>query len=86
MKKYKDWTLIAWDGNPSLELTCWRKSFPGGHVSIGAGDFNLISYSYGPNSENSIGSTRYRHGGLTIAEEQAKALVDKNKGHWVNEN
>lgn len=78
--KFKKWTLIDWDGNRKLKLKCWRKSFGRGHVSVGVGLFDLIVYSYGPNSDDSISSTRWRENG-TITEEQAMAMVDHNKGH-----
>jgi len=79
--KYKQWTLIDWDGNPSLKLKCWRKSFRRGHVSVGCGDFHLIVYSYGPNSDDSLSGTRWRKNG-TISEEQAMEIVDRNKGYY----
>jgi hypothetical protein len=81
MKKprYKDWTLIDWDGNPTLGYECWRKSFRHGHVSIGVGDFKLIVYSYGANSEDSLSGTRWRpYGEITV--DVAKAIVDRNQG------
>ena len=80
-KKYKTWTLIDWDGNPALKLKCWRKSFGRGHVSVGVGTFGMIVYSYGPNSDDSLSSGR-RRGERTLTEEQAMAIVDRNKGHY----
>ena len=79
MIKYKEWTKIPWDGNPELGLECWRKSFGRGHVSIGIGDFHLICYSYGPNSDDSISSTRNRTTGI-ISEAAAMRFVDYNGG------
>lgn len=70
--KYKTWTKIPWDGNHELNLECWRKSFGSGHVSVGIGDFKLICYSYGPNSDDSMSSTRGN-----MSEEEAMNLVDK---------
>lgn len=83
MKKYPDWTLIDWDGNSALNLKCWRKSFSGGHVSIGAGTFLTIVYSYGADSERSLSSTRWRSNGIHQTEVEAMAMVDANKGHHV---
>jgi hypothetical protein len=74
------WTLIDWDGNPSLKLQCWRKSFRHGHVSVGVGDFHNIVYSYGANSDDSISSTRWRPNGV-IPELDAMRMVDLNKGY-----
>ena len=80
-KKYKTWTLIDWDGNRALKLKCWRKSFGRGHVSVGVGDFDLIVYSYGADSDDSLSSTR-RRGKRTLTESEAMAIVDRNKGHY----
>jgi hypothetical protein len=74
--KYKDWTLIEWDGNPILNLKCWRKSFGKGHVSIGIGDFKVITYSHGPNSDNSLSGYR-----MHSCEESMK-IADRNKGFY----
>ncbi len=75
--KYKEWTLIDWDGNPALHLKCWRKSFFNGHVSVGVGEFTSIVYSYGPNSDFSHSGTRWRRG-ATISEEVAMQMVDQD--------
>ena len=77
---YKNWTLIQWDGNPSLNFQCWRKSFGKGHVSVGVGDFTTVVYSYGPDSDDSYSSTRERVGSTTIPDTQAMRLIDANKG------
>ena len=82
--KYPTWTKSPWDGNPDLGYECWRKSFRRGHVSVGVGDFQLVVYSYGPNSDESLSSTRWRPAG-PVSEEQAMEWVDKNVGHWVPE-
>lgn len=79
MKKYKDWTKINWDGNRSLKLKCWRKSFGRGHVSVGIGDFFLICYSYGANSDFSCSSTRERPNG-DMSVQDAMKMVDRFKG------
>lgn len=79
-KKYIDWTLIDWDGNRELGYKCYRKSFGRGHVSIGVGEFNLIVYSYGANSDRSLSSTRVRVGGVDLTPEQAMEIVDRNDG------
>lgn len=78
-ERYRDWTLITWDGNPDLNLKCWRKSFRRGHVSIGCGEFLTIIYSFGANSDDSGSSTRWRKEG-TLSEDAAKALVDAADG------
>jgi len=83
--KYKDWTLIDWDGNPELGLKCWRKSFRRGHVSIGAGVFRSIVYSYGANSEDSLSGTRARLDKPEQTEDEAKAMVDRNGGLYNHE-
>lgn len=74
--KYKDWTLIQWDGNPSLNLQCWRKSFGKGHVSVGVEDFKTIVYSHGPNSDESMSSYR-KH-----SCEESMEIIDRNKGFY----
>lgn len=78
--KYEQWTRIPWDGNTELGYECYRKSFGHGHVSVGIGDFTYIVYSYGPNSDSSLSSTRWRKDG-NITEQEAMDLVDKNKGN-----
>ena len=79
--KYKDWTLIDWDGNPSLKLKCWRKSFGRGHVSVGVGEFTLIVYSHGANSDDSLSSTRWRDNDRTLTEQEAMSEVDSHRGY-----
>lgn len=78
--KHKQWTLIPWDGNPDLKLQCWRKSFGHGHVSVGVGDFDLVVYSYGPNSDDSLSSTRWNYGLEPLSPEQVMKAVDRNHG------
>ena len=78
--KYKDWTLIDWDGNVSLGYKCWRKSFGRGHVSVGVGEFKLIVYSHGDNSDESLSSSRLNN----MTEEEAMKIVDSNKGYYKN--
>ena len=78
-RRHKEWTLVDWDGNPELGHKCWRKSFRHGHVSVGAGDFLLICYSYGPDNDDSMSSTRWRKSGA-ITEHEAMRLVDNNNG------
>ena len=75
--KYKEWTLIDWDGNPELKLQCWRKSFRRGHVSIGVGDFKSVVYSYGHDSDESLSGTRGDK-----SEKEMMAIVDKRNGYW----
>lgn len=79
--KYKDWTLIDWDGNASLGLKCWRKSFGRGHVSVGAGEFLTVVYSFGPDSERSFSSTRWDYDRLPISEEDMMEQVDRCRGY-----
>lgn len=83
-KKYKKWTLIDWDGNPALNLKCWRKSFSRGHVSVGVGDFLAIVYSHGANSDESISGTRWRKGKAPITEQEAMGFVDECGGYHKN--
>ena len=80
-KKYKDWTLIDWDGNLSMKLKCWRKSFRNGHVSVGIEDFELIVFSYGPNSDYSMSSTRWNYDKDILTPEQSMEFIDKCKGY-----
>ena len=80
--KYKDWTLIDWDGNTELGYKCYRKSFRNGNVSIGVGEFDLIVYSFGANSDYSMSSTRWRKNG-SITESEAMQLVDNNNGYCI---
>lgn len=82
--KYKNWTLIPWDGNLALGYMCYRKSFGRGYVSVGVGDFKNITYSHGPDSDESLSSTRWR-AEKDISEEAAMAHVDKNKGFYKAE-
>ena len=78
MKK-SEWKKIKWDGNPDLNLECYRKKFGRGHVSVGIGEFKNIVYSYGANSDNSLSGTRCRANG-EITPKQAMDIVDRNKG------
>lgn len=77
--KFPTWTNIPWDGNPALNLRCWRKTFGHGHVSVGIGDFTTIVYSYGANSDNSLSSTRSRPH-YTVNEHAAMEEIDRNGG------
>lgn len=79
-KQQNEWELIEWDGNPDLKLKCWRKKFGRGHVSVGVGDdFLTVSYSYGANSDESVGSTRW-HYDTIISEKDMMDFVDANNG------
>lgn len=82
MKKitYKNWTRIPWDGNPDLNLECWRKSFRNGDVSVGIGEFLNVVYSYGANSVESCCGTRWNYNNPPISEEEAMKKIDKNNG------
>jgi hypothetical protein len=78
---YKEWTRIPWDGNTALNFECWRKSFRGGRVSVGIGDeFQTVVFSYGPNSQSSYSSTRWRLNGAHLSESEAMARVDATDG------
>ena len=79
-KTYKNWTLIDWDGNPALKLKCWRKTFRGGHVSVGVGDFQTVVFSYGADSDFSYSSTRWDYNRPVITEVEAMAMVDASDG------
>ena len=79
--KYKTWTRIPWDGNPALNLECWRKSFGRGHVSVGIGEFLNVVFSYGPDSDDSHCGTRWNYNGNpVISEDEAMRMVDAGKG------
>lgn len=77
----KTWVEVEWDGNKSLGYKCLRKKFGHGYVSVGIGDFELIVYSYGANSDISGSSTRWRKDGA-ISEIEAMEMIDKNKGKF----
>lgn len=74
------WQLIGWDGNPALNLRCWRKSFGRGHVSVGVGEFLHVVFSYGATSEDSYSSTRWDYDRPPITEIEAMRMVDAGKG------
>jgi hypothetical protein len=78
------WTKVPWDGNPALGYECWRKPFDRGHVSVGVGSFDLIVYSYGASSEDSMSSTRWRGNGVFMSEQEAMDMVDRNGGKYNN--
>ena len=85
MANKNQWKRIPWDGNVSLGYECWRKNFGNGHVSVGIGDFMLISFSYGPNSDESMSSTRSRmlaYGTPDITEKEAMAWIDACDGKY----
>jgi hypothetical protein len=73
------WQRIPWDGNPYMGLECWRKQFGIGKVSVGIGDFHLVVFSYGPNSDRSFSSTRVSPR-RSIKELEAMQNIDKNNG------
>lgn len=79
MAQKHTWKIVEWDGNPELKLKCWRKQFGGGYVSVGIGDFLDVCYSYGPNSDNSMCSTRWHYGRI-ISEKDMMDFVDSNNG------
>lgn len=76
---YPEWTLTPWDGNPSLNLQCWRKSFFGGYVSVGVGEFDTVSFSYGANSDASFSSTRWRKNRVIPEQEMMNAIDEHAK-------
>lgn len=83
-KAKNNWQLIDWDGNPELKLQCWRKKFGGGHVSVGVGDFDLVVYSYGANSDDSCSCTRKRVDRI-ISEKEMMDYVDSIGGKRRND-
>lgn len=80
MNTNSGWKLIDWDGNRSLGLKCWRKSFGRGHVSVGVGDFLSVVFSFGPNSDSSYSSTRWDYDRPPITEVEAMRMVDEGCG------
>ena len=78
--EYKNWTLIDWDGNPSLKFKCWRKSFGRGHVSVGAANFLSVVFSHGANSDNSMSCTRWNYDKTPISEKEMMDWVDDCRG------
>ena len=81
-----------WDGNTELGFKCWRKSFGKGHVSVGVGGFQLVSFSFGPDSDYSCSSTRWCYKDAPITPEEAMQSIDKhfargytNAGTWSHE-
>lgn len=80
--EYKTWTKIEWDGNPALNLKCWRKSFGKGHVSVGVGHFLQVVFSYGANSGDSMSSTRWKCDGSQIPEQVMMDWIDKCDGRY----
>ena len=83
-KKYTAWTRVPWDGNPALGYECWRKSFGRGDVSVGIGDFLHVIFDYGPNSDYSIGSTRWDCDRKPISERDMMRMIDKANGKHHN--
>ncbi len=75
-----EWVKMKWDGNPDLNLECWRKKFGSGHVSVGCGDFLTIVYSYGARSPNSLSGTRWNYGRPPLTEQEAMDEVDAQCG------
>ncbi len=80
--KYKDWTLIDWDGNTELNYKCYRKSFRNGCVSVGVGNFHNIVFSFGANSDYSMSSTRWNTDSIQT-EKEAMQMVDSNDGYCI---
>ena len=78
-KQYPVWTLIDWDGNPALGYKCWRKTFGRGHISVGVGDFLLVAFSFGANSDDSYSLTRWNYNRPVITEAEAMETIDKYK-------
>jgi hypothetical protein len=63
-----------------MGVECWRKKFGRGYVYVGIGDFDLVCYSFGANSDHSMSSTRW-HYGTYISEQDMMDHVDKHNGH-----
>lgn len=74
------WKRIPWDGNTSLGYYCYRKKFGRGHVSVGIGEFDLVVFSYGKDSDDSYSSTRWDYDRPAISPEEAMRMVDAGKG------
>ena len=85
-KKYEKWTRIPWDGNPSLKLECWRKSFGRGHVSVGIGEFLHVVFSYGANSDSSFSGTRWDYDRQPISEADMMRRVERTSGKSTGPN
>jgi hypothetical protein len=77
VKNANGWKLIPWDGNPALNLTCWRKKFGRGHVSVGIGEFRDVVFSFGANSDDSHCCTRWRKDAEPVTPEQAMEAIDR---------
>ena len=77
MKKFTNWTLIDWDGNPDLKLKCFRKKFGRGHISVGRGDFLNIVFSFGANSEWSHSGTRWNYDNPPFTEQEIMDSLDR---------
>lgn len=74
-EKYKEWTLINW-GNDKGDK-CYRKSFGKGNVSVGVGEFLLVCFSFGPNSDSSYSSTRWNYDQAPLTPEETMESIDK---------
>jgi len=61
--KTKSWVRVPWGGNPALGFECYRRSFPGGAVSVGIGPFKLIVF--------------HRHGSSTREREDREWTEDE---------
>lgn len=82
MSKSTGWERVPWHGNPTLGHECWRKKFGRGHVYVGIGDFTLVCYSYGANSDDSKSGTRWLYDTI-ISEEDMMAHIDRHNGKAV---
>ena len=80
MKQKNEWERVPWDGNPDMHLECWRKKFGRGHVSVGIGEFLLVCFSYGQNSDDSHSGTRWDYDRPPISEEDMMKRVDRARG------
>ena len=72
------WERIPWCGDPDAD-ECWVKKFRRGRVYVGIGDFTLVCYSDGANSDDSIIGTRWLYGTI-ISEEDMMAHIDHHNG------
>jgi hypothetical protein len=80
-----EWVKMPWDGNPDMNLECWRKKFGRGHVSVGCGEFTAIVYSHGRDSDESLCGTRWNYEETPLTEEEAMEEVDAQHGFYSSE-
>lgn len=70
------WELVQWPFNSIPKKMCWRKKFFGGTIYIGSGDFDIVTFSYGRDSDASFSSTR-RRSNRVVPEAEMMQAIDK---------